>query len=299
MEHGYYSPESASRGSSSTWWYKPNGEAVEVHLVAEPEWAERNFKWKDRIDLGPVAKWAFHNKPKEENMENLNHYGRKTYLEVDLPEGEAILDVRVPLAGDRWLGRYGAVIDTLDHLGGPRTPRIILKPKLSDEEKEYGYQPVVPDGYERIKFDYLNAGDLYIVKNRDASKWVTEYDAGNSTGWGREHKRVIVRKKQTEEEAAYGGTVPPIPEGWEKVGFDYPKKRNYYLDPSYGPTMACFDFTSKKFIILKKKTKRFAVAKVELPEGCETKDKLGYIWIKRNGSQYSEAIETSYQVVEE
>lgn len=103
--------------------------------------------------------------------------------------------------------------------------------------------------------DLIFKADLIIVNGKVLK------DRGNYT----------YAKVQSEEEIAYGGTTPPIPEGYERIDFRFAKSGELYLDGvSQKEETAIRDHKKTGIgerIILRAKKKRYAVAKVELPKG--------------------------------
>lgn len=133
------------------------------------------------------------------------------------------------------------------------------------EESLYGGQAVVPDGYERVKFEVPVKGDNYLSPfngSIDTARWDCR---------GNNNKRLILRKKQSEEEKAYNGKIPAIPEGYKKTGFGFPKMGNYFLYLGGRIEYAGFDFEDEKYILLEK-----IKSEIEQEYGYEPKIPEGY-----------------------
>jgi len=54
---GYFSATAAKRHGYSI-YTTPDGGSVEVTCVGERAWCEENYRWKDKVEVGPVVKWV-------------------------------------------------------------------------------------------------------------------------------------------------------------------------------------------------------------------------------------------------
>lgn len=82
----------------------------------------------------------------------------------------------------------------------------------------------------------------------------------------------------------------PIPEGWELVGFRCPGPIDDWVGIATHGIQHGFCGDPRIIIRRKKVTKRFAVAKVELPEGMHPPEKNCFFLSGKNEQRYAECV---------
>ena len=203
----------------------------------------------------------------------LNNYGYKTYEEVPIPDGYEFVGVRLPTGDDEYISGSDAPFRVK-----PKTVRVIVKKK--PQLNAYGFtnyeQVTIPEGYEKIGICEPNeSGALYIPVYIPKDK-VAVYTSGGPMEVRSprteayeplKHDRVIVRKKPILNEYGYERYEDvPLPAGEKFLKVAAPKQGDRVLGVSGSAYTSNSNFTSTKRIILQPRTKRYAVAKVELPD---------------------------------
>ena len=204
----------------------------------------------------------------------LNNYGYKTYEEVPIPDGYEFVGVRLPTGDDEYISGSDAPFRVK-----PKTVRVIVKKK--PQLNAYGFtnyeQVIIPKGYEKVGiFEPTESGVLYIPKDNDGVYTYSVYTSGGPMEVRSprteayeplKHDRVIVRKKPILNEYGYERYEDvPLPAGEKFLKVAAPKQGDRVLGVSGSAYTSNSNFTSTKRIILQPRTKRYAVAKVELPD---------------------------------